>query len=134
MQIIDQHCVVQDYAIIAILTFSGVYFTNLSLNYINYASRIIVKSCKVLPVMLIRVLIQSKRHTLLEYCAALLLVSGISLFTLGDRDGYPEFSLIGIMLIGLALVRLISCHNDAISYPEIKPTTDLCRVSAITSL
>lgn len=98
----------QDYAIISVLTFSGVYFTNLSLNYVNYATRIIVKSCKVLPVMLIRVLIQGKRHTALEYWAALLLVTGISLFTLGDKDGYPEFSIVGLLLIALALVRKLS--------------------------
>ncbi|GMH43227.1 hypothetical protein BSKO_11149 [Bryopsis sp. KO-2023] len=92
------------YALVSTLTLAGVYFTNWSLVYLNYATRIVVKSCKVLPVMVIRVLVQKKSHSALEYCAVVVLVGGISMFTLGDKEGYPEFSVVGFLLIGIALV------------------------------
>ncbi len=48
---------------------SGAYFTNWALNYLNYSTRIVFKSCRVLPVMLFRSLVVGARYTLPQYMA-----------------------------------------------------------------
>lgn len=44
----------QDYAGVSLLAMGGAYFTNWALNYLNYTTRIVFKSCRVLPVMAFR--------------------------------------------------------------------------------
>lgn len=95
---------VQGYALVALTTCGGVYFTNWALNFLNYTTRVVAKSCKVLPVMAFRVLIQRKPHSLWEYLAALLLATGISAFLLGDKQTYPNFNATGLFLICLGVV------------------------------
>ena len=40
--------------LVSMLAMSGQYFTNWALNYVNYTTKIVFKSCKVLPVMMFR--------------------------------------------------------------------------------
>ncbi|KAG2483303.1 hypothetical protein HYH03_017806 [Edaphochlamys debaryana] len=82
----------------------GAYFTNWALNYLNYTTRIVFKSCRVIPVMAFRSLVVGQRYTALQYGAGGLLVVGITLFTMGDAEGAPNFSGIGVALIAIALV------------------------------
>jgi hypothetical protein len=44
----------QDYGLISILAMGGAYCTNWALNYLNYTTRIVFKSCRVIPVMAFR--------------------------------------------------------------------------------
>lgn len=157
---LPQPCCYQDFFLVSILAMSGAYFTNWALNYLNYTTRIVFKSCRVLPVMAFRSLVVGARYSGAQYCAGgwvggcvnipercswgmsmccrgfvmcpfatwamccavltclllsdpgppsppcpgLLLVIGIALFTMGDADGMPNFSYIGIILITIALV------------------------------
>ena len=39
---------------VSLLAMGGAYFTNMALNYLNYTTRIVFKSCRVLPVMVSR--------------------------------------------------------------------------------
>ena len=86
------------------MALAGLYFTNMSLNYLDYATRVIFKSSKVIPTMLCGVVLLRKQYSWQQYCAGALLVAGISLFTLGDKDMSPKFSIIGVGLISIALV------------------------------
>ena len=56
-----------------------------SLSYLTYPTRVMFKSSKVIPVMLASVVIAGRRYSLGEYMAALLLVAGITMFTLADK-------------------------------------------------
>ena len=67
----------------AVLAMAGYYFTNWSLVWLDYPTRIAFKSSKMLPVMLVRSLVQRKTYSLTQYGAALTLVSGIAVFTMG---------------------------------------------------
>ena len=73
----------QDFASIALLATMGYYMTNWSLLYLDYSTRIVFKSCKVLPVMFLGGIIQKKHYSMAEYLSGGLLVVGITLFTLG---------------------------------------------------
>ena len=85
------------------MTSSGMYATNAALRYLNYTTRIVAKSSKVIPTMIIGTVLQGRRYGLNEYLAASLLVAGIALFTMGDVDARPSFDPRGVALIVLAL-------------------------------
>mmetsp|Transcript_4969 Transcript_4969/g.6272 ORF Transcript_4969/g.6272 Transcript_4969/m.6272 type:complete len:332 (-) Transcript_4969:692-1687(-) len=93
-----------DYAKLSLFTMGGMYFTNWSLNYLNYTTRIVFKSSKVVPVMLVGVVMQGRRYSKLEYASAFVLVTGIALFTLGDAGEAPRFEARGIILILLGVI------------------------------
>ncbi|CAD7702490.1 unnamed protein product [Ostreobium quekettii] len=117
------------YAVVALTTCGGVYFTNWALNFLNYTTRVVAKSCKVLPVMAFRVLIQRKHHSLWEYLAALVLASGISAFLLGDRQAYPQFNAAGLFLICLGVVcDAVTSNLEERWFFDIRPPCDQAEV------
>jgi len=95
---------VQDYVTLAATTTGGMYFTNWSLNYLNYATRVMFKSSKVVPVMAVSIIMQGTRYSLPEYASVILLTVGICLFTMGDMETLPKFDPIGIFLIMLGVL------------------------------
>ena len=76
-----------EYLQLSVLTLAGMYFTNWSLKYLNYPTRVLFKSSKLLPTMVVGTLMQGRWYSLLEYVAAAGLVLGIVLFTLGGARG-----------------------------------------------
>ena len=93
----------RDYLILAAMTSGGMYATNAALAYLNYTTRIVAKSSKVIPTMLLGTVMQGRRYSASEYLAAGMLVLGIALFTMGDVDTLPSFEVKGIVLIAVAL-------------------------------
>ena len=76
----------------ALLATAGYYCTNWSLVWLDYPTRIAFKSSKMLPVMLVRTLVQGKTYSVGQYGSALTLVCGISVFTMGTPLSWPCFS------------------------------------------
>ena len=74
-----------------------------ALNYLNYSTRIVFKSSKVVPTMILGTVLQGRRYSAPEYAAAALLVVGVSLFCLGDVEVAPNFHVASVGLITLAL-------------------------------
>ena len=74
-----------------------------ALNFLNYSTRIVFKSSKVVPTMILGTVLQGRRYDMQEYAAAALLVAGVSLFCLGDVAVAPNFHIAGVGLITLAL-------------------------------
>jgi len=93
-----------EYAKLSVFTMGGMYFTNWSLEYLNYTTRIVFKSSKVIPVMFVGFLMQGKKYSLLEIMSAVVLVAGIVLFTLGDAKESPRFEMKGIILIVIGVL------------------------------
>ena len=93
----------RDYIVLASMTSTGMYLTNAALMYLNYTTRIVAKSSKVIPTMLLGTVMQGRRYGASEYGAAWMLVLGIVLFTMGDVDTLPTFDPKGVVLITIAL-------------------------------
>lgn len=55
-----------------------------ALKYISFPIQVLSKSCKVIPVMLVGMLLNKKSYALVEYVEALLITLGVTMFTLSE--------------------------------------------------
>lgn len=90
---------IKNYLALSVLTFFGTYLTMQSLHYLSYVTRVLFKSSKLVPTMVVGTIMQGRKYSALEYIAAGFLVIGISLFTLGDAHTKDTFSWVGLPLI-----------------------------------
>ncbi|CAK9010674.1 unnamed protein product [Durusdinium trenchii] len=88
-----------EYMKLSLLTMGGMYFTNFSLHYLSYSLRVVFKSSKLIPVMLLSVAYLKKRYSASQYVAVILLTTGVVVFTLGDAKGRAFFNPTGIAFI-----------------------------------
>ncbi|XP_028171937.1 adenosine 3'-phospho 5'-phosphosulfate transporter 2 [Ostrinia furnacalis] len=95
---------IRTYAILAALTLGTMSFSNLALSYLNYPTQLIFKSCKLIPVMIGSIIILGKRYGFLDYVAAIIMCIGLTMFTLADSDTSPNFDVVGVLVISLALL------------------------------
>ncbi|KAL0993273.1 hypothetical protein UPYG_G00105530 [Umbra pygmaea] len=54
--------------------------SNTALQYVNYPTQVLGKSCKPIPVMILGVFVLRKKYPLVKYLCVLLIVSGVALF------------------------------------------------------
>ena len=116
----------KNYWILSTMTFGGMFLTNFALKFLNYATRIVFKSAKVIPVMLFATIVNKKTYSPLEYFSAFTLVTGVALFTLGDAaGGSVNFNPIGVVLITLALCvdALTSNFEEKVFFRVGKPSS-----------
>ncbi|XP_068618474.1 adenosine 3'-phospho 5'-phosphosulfate transporter 2 [Battus philenor] len=92
------------YAILAALTLGTMSLSNLALSYLNYPTQLIFKSCKLIPVMIGSIIILGKRYGFLDYLAAIIMCIGLTMFTLADSKTSPNFDVVGVLVISLALL------------------------------
>jgi len=92
------------YTFLAITTVATMGFSNASLGYLNYPTQVIFKCCKLIPVLIGGIIIQGKRHGMLDFVAAGFMCLGLILFTLADSKLSPNFNMTGVFMISLALV------------------------------
>ncbi|XP_068194084.1 solute carrier family 35 member B1 [Antennarius striatus] len=92
--------------------------SNSALQYVNYPTQVLGKSCKPIPVMLLGVTILRKKYPLAKYLCVLLIVSGVALFlykpnkssTVSEEHvfGFGEF----LLLVSLTLDGLTGVAQD----------------------
>jgi len=92
------------YSFLAITTVATMGFSNGSLDYLNYPTQVIFKSCKLIPVLIGGIIIQGKRYGTLDFAASAIMCLGLILFTLADSQVHPNFDMTGVFMISLALV------------------------------
>jgi len=74
--------------------------SNEALKYVNYPTQALGKSCKMVPVMLFKVLIQGKKYTFFEYMNVFAVAGGITYFKLASgKSGGADNSAFGIGLL-----------------------------------
>ena len=78
--------------------------TKTSLRYIDMPTQTVLKSAKLLPVMAGSIIVLGKCYSLREWMAALMLCSGVAIFSLSTN--FPEFrsTLAGVLCIAIALM------------------------------
>ncbi|XP_077316120.1 solute carrier family 35 member B1 [Lithobates pipiens] len=90
--------------------------SNSALQYVNYPTQVLGKSCKPIPVMLLGVTVLRKKYPLTKYLCVLLIVAGVALFMYkpknsGSSDhafGYGEL----LLLLSLTLDGLTGVSQD----------------------
>ncbi|XP_075249808.1 adenosine 3'-phospho 5'-phosphosulfate transporter 2-like [Convolutriloba macropyga] len=92
------------YILVGFTSAATMVFSNCSLFYLNYPTQMMFKSCKLIPVMIGGILIQSKRYHKLEYISVFCMTLGLIWFTKVDKTLNTQFNLIGILYICSALV------------------------------
>eukprot|EP01083_Nonionella_stella_P015899 44474_1 len=78
--------------------------TNMSLQFLNYPTQVIFKSLKLIAIMIGSVFMLRKKYSVEEYAGAVLLVTSAIIFSLGDMETSPAFSVIGICIVLASLV------------------------------
>lgn len=77
--------------------------SNMSLNYINFPTKVVFRSCKLIPTMVLASVIHKKVFSLLEYACATAACAGLILFAAADWDLSPSFHPVGLALVSLSV-------------------------------
>jgi len=78
-------------------------FGSISLSYVNFPVKVVMKSSKLIPTMALGILILKRTYTPMEYISAFMLCTGVASFTLVDSKVSPKFDPIGILLLSGAV-------------------------------
>uniref|UniRef100_A0A674NND8 Solute carrier family 35 member B1 n=1 Tax=Takifugu rubripes TaxID=31033 RepID=A0A674NND8_TAKRU len=68
------------YAVCSLSYLGAMVSSNSALQYVNYPTQVLGKSCKPIPVMILGVTLLKKRYPLAKYLCVLLIVGGVALF------------------------------------------------------
>lgn len=77
--------------------------SNISLNYINFPTKVVFRSSKLIPTMLISSLMHQRVFDLVEYTCALAICTGLVMFAAADWELAPSFHPIGLILVTLSV-------------------------------
>lgn len=91
----------QRYYIMSATTYlTAMVSSNRALQYVNYPTQVIGKSCKPIPVMILGALYARKKYPFKKYCFILTIVAGVVLFVIKDSSKVQdETSFFGYFLL-----------------------------------
>ena len=92
------------YARLGLLSVGTIGLANQSCEYLNMPVAQVLKSSKIIPVMLLGRFILGRTYTALHYVAVLLISIGLSIFIVADTKVQPVFSVLGLVLMCGSLV------------------------------
>ncbi|GAA5998101.1 uncharacterized protein JCM10292_002324 [Rhodotorula paludigena] len=98
------------YAFIAFVAASAAPFGFLALSHISFPTLLLGKSCKLVPVMLMNILLYRRKFPLHKYALVALVTAGIWAFMAfkpakpGKAGGRETSSLLGLVLLGINLI------------------------------
>lgn len=84
-------------------TTSSVALTFTSLRYLDYPTKTLFKSSRVLITMLFGVLFFGKKYRMPQWAAATMIITGLVVFSVGDSIGDSRFSPLGVTFLVVAL-------------------------------
>lgn len=96
------------YALCACSYLGAMVASNAALQYVNYPTQVLGKSCKPIPVMILGVLLARKSYPLVKYLCVLLITIGVAIFVYKDDKaakssgfslGFGEFLLLFSLLL-----------------------------------
>lgn len=71
--------------------------SNIALAYINYPTKVVFRSCKLIPTMLIAVTYNRKKIPWYEFMFGIFISVGMVLFAAADFQVYPNFDFFGMV-------------------------------------
>ena len=78
--------------------------TYLSLQYLNYPAKTLIKSSRVVFTMMLGIVISKKRYETREYINVFFLVAGLAIFLNADSKDSPVFDVVGVIMLACALL------------------------------
>lgn len=100
-----------DYLIVSLSYISATIFSFSALNYMSYPMQAVGKSCKMIPVMAMGVLIRRHRYNVRNYLCVTLVTAGVALFSWKSNKSTVPASPLGIVLL------LASLFMDGLTGP-----------------
>lgn len=97
----------QDFAQIGFTYMAAMLASNVALGYVAYPTQVLAKACKMIPVMLMRIVLVGTKYSLKEYLAVGLITGGIAVFMLtkaGSKGADSQSSGFGYFLLALSLL------------------------------
>ena len=77
--------------------------SNIALAYINYPTKVVFRSCKLIPTIVISSWLNKKRVQPFEYVFGLFISMGMILFAIADMQVSPKFDPFGIVLVSISV-------------------------------
>jgi solute carrier family 35 (adenosine 3'-phospho 5'-phosphosulfate transporter), member B3 len=94
---------ISSYPLLTLCLMASSALSNISLNYINFPTKVVFRSSKLIPTMIIASIIHRQVFTILEYLCAVAACTGLVMFAAADWDLSPSFHPIGILLISASV-------------------------------
>lgn len=91
------------YPLLTFCLMSSSSLSNISLNYINFPTKVVFRSCKLIPTMMIASVFHKKIFSSIEYLFATCVCLGLVLFAAADWSLAPVFHPIGIAYVLLSV-------------------------------
>mmetsp|Transcript_24970 Transcript_24970/g.38637 ORF Transcript_24970/g.38637 Transcript_24970/m.38637 type:complete len:410 (+) Transcript_24970:152-1381(+) len=95
---------IRSFAALTMCLLSSSALSNVSLNYINFPTKVVFRSCKLIPTMFIGGIINGRIFSPSEYFAALFVCTGLVLFAAADWNNSPSFHPVGLVLVSASVV------------------------------
>ena len=93
------------YPLLTLCLFASSSLCNISLSYINFPTKVVFRSCKLVPTMIIATIVNKKVFASYEYVCALAICGGLVLFALADYTLDPmKFDATGLALVSGSVV------------------------------
>jgi hypothetical protein len=77
--------------------------SNVALNYINFPTKVVFRSCKLIPTMVVATIVHRKVFNVTEYLCALAVCAGLIFFAAADWSLTPTFHPIGLIFVSLSV-------------------------------
>eukprot|EP00986_Skeletonema_menzelii_P015429 scaffold11726_cov161-Skeletonema_menzelii.AAC.4 len=93
------------YPLLTLCLFASSSLCNMSLSYINFPTKVVFRSCKLVPTMIIATIVNKRIFASYEYVCALSICAGLVLFALADYTLNPmKFDATGLALVSGSVV------------------------------
>uniref|UniRef100_A0A7S0F0Q5 Sugar phosphate transporter domain-containing protein n=1 Tax=Hanusia phi TaxID=3032 RepID=A0A7S0F0Q5_9CRYP len=81
------------------------YLSTVGLNYINYPTKVVFRSCKLIPTMGVALVMHHEKFSMVEVLSAVCVCAGLAMFAFADMSGEEKVSTAyGMSLQGLSVV------------------------------
>lgn len=92
-----------DYFVVSLSYLSAMVFSFTALNYMSYPMQALGKSCKMIPVMLMGIVIRRRRYSVRDYACVLLVTIGVATFSWKSNKSKVPASPLGFALLFASL-------------------------------
>jgi len=94
----------KNYFTLALLSAASQAFSNLGIQLLNYPAKVIFKSSKIIPTMLVGIAFYNKRYPLRDWLVCLFIVAGLITFLIADAKSAPNFDPRGVLYLSAGLL------------------------------